>query len=138
MAALILSDGLRSRLAQWAASGYPLETCGLLIGRHRDGRTEVAEATRARNLNAERARDRFELAPEDLLAADASARAAGLDIVGVWHTHPDHPARPSETDRSFAWDGWSYVILSVAADGVRELRSFRLNGGQFVEEVVEP
>ena len=137
MAALVFSDGLRSRLEQWAGAGYPAELCGLLIGRNGNGRTEVAEVTRARNLNVERARDRFELAPEDLLAADASARAAGLDLVGVWHTHPDHPARPSETDRAFAWEGWSYVIVAVGADGVRELRSFRLKSGQFEEEVIE-
>lgn len=138
MAALQFSNGLRSRLEQWAGSGYPQESCGLLIGRSRDGRTDVADVTLARNLNTERAEDRFELAPEDLLAADASARSAGLEIVGVWHSHPDHPAFPSETDRVFAWDGWSYVIVSVTAGGVRELRSFRLRNGLFDEEVIEP
>lgn len=138
MAVLNLSPGLRSRLGHWAGSGYPAESCGLLIGRCRDGHTGVSWVTRTRNVNLERARDRYEVAPEDLLAADAGARAAGLEIVGVWHTHPDHPARPSETDRASAWDRWSYLIISVSRDGVRDLRSFRLCSGQFEEEVIEP
>lgn len=137
MAVLILSPGLRSRLERWAGSGYPAESCGLLIGRCEDGRTGVSGVTRARNVNLERARDRYEVAPQDLLCADVRARAAGLEIVGVWHTHPDHPARPSETDRAGAWNRWSYVILSVSRDGVLDLRSFRLRDGQFEEEVIE-
>jgi proteasome lid subunit RPN8/RPN11 len=138
MAALEFSQELRSRLKDWAGSGYPLETCGLLIGRRGEGCTAVSEATRARNVRAERAHDRYELAPEDLLHADSAARAAGLEIVGVWHSHPDHPAFPSETDRSEAWEGWSYVIVSVYAGEPRELRSFRLKNGQFEEEPIQP
>jgi proteasome lid subunit RPN8/RPN11 len=138
MAALVFSYELRSRLERWAGSGYPLETCGLLIGRRGEDLTEVVDVTHARNIHNERAHDRFELAPEDLLHGDSTARAAGLDIVGVWHSHPDHPAFPSETDRSFAWEGWSYVIVSVLAGQPRELRSFRLRNGQFEEELVEP
>jgi len=138
MAVLILSPGLRSRLERWAGCGYPAESCGLLIGRWRDGRTGVSGVTRARNVNLERDPDRYEVAPQDLLCADVRARAAGLEIVGVWHTHPDHPARPSETDRASAWDRWSYLIISVSRDGVRDLRSFRMCSGQFEEEVIEP
>jgi len=70
-----------------------------------------------------------------LLAIQAQ-EAAGLDIVGIWHSHPDHPARPSETDRASAWPEWSYVIISLQRDGVRELRSWRLNGADFEEEVI--
>src|ERR687892_222177 len=58
----------------------------------------------------------------------------GHEIVGIWHTHPDHPAQPSETDRASAWEGWSYMIFSVTRDGITEARSWRLAGGQFVEE----
>ena len=65
-------------------------------------------------------------------------RAAGLEVVGVWHSHPDHSAQPSETDRSAAWEGWSYLILSVTSEGVTESRSWRLREEAFIEEVIEP
>jgi len=58
--------------------------------------------------------------------------------VGIWHSHPDHPARPSETDRAAAWEGWSYLIASVTDAGLSELRSWRLSGERFLEEPVEP
>ena len=132
--ALELGEALRERLRQWAQQGYPRECCGLLLGRSADGVVRVAEATSARNLNTERAQDRFELDPQDFLRADTLARERGLEIVGVWHTHPDHPAVPSATDLESAWEGWSYLILSVAAQGVQAMRSWRLAGREFVEE----
>jgi proteasome lid subunit RPN8/RPN11 len=133
---LVLPADVRRELEGWIAGGYPDETCGLLVGRTTRGRTEVLRATRARNLNRERARDRYDLDPADFLAADLQARAEGLEIVGVWHSHPDHPAQPSETDRAAAWEGWSYVIVEVTSRGVAALRSWRLEGQPFVEEPV--
>ena len=134
MTGLRLSSGLKVRLQEWARAGYPSETCGILIGRCDDEEAEVEEVTAARNLNVERARDRYELDPAALLVADEAARNRGLEIIGVWHSHPDHPAVPSETDRAQAWRGWSYVIVSVSRGGVEDLRSWRLNGADFVEE----
>jgi proteasome lid subunit RPN8/RPN11 len=110
----------------------------LLLGKANGSEVLVSEVTRARNLEIERVRDRFALDPVDQLAADVKARAAGIEIVGVWHTHPDHPARPSETDRAQAWAAWSYVILSVATTGVTDLRSWRLDATEFVPEEVLP
>jgi len=127
---------IRRELEGWIGGGYPEETCGLLLGSVGAGRIETARATRARNRNRERARDRYDLDPDDFLAADLAARAAGLEIVGVWHSHPDHPAEPSEIDRAAAWEGWSYVIAEVTAAGVAALRSWRLEGERFVEEPV--
>ncbi|MBI2297020.1 MAG: M67 family metallopeptidase [Betaproteobacteria bacterium] len=135
---VMLPQALRERLAEAAVAGYPNEACGLLIGRQRDGVCEVARVMQARNLIAERARDRYELDPGDFLGADREARALGLDIVGIWHSHPDHPARPSETDRAAAWPGWCYLIASVAGDGLKEMRAWRLEGEQFIEEAIEP
>jgi proteasome lid subunit RPN8/RPN11 len=133
---LQLNPALRSRLQRWAEEGYPDERCGLLIGRDRDGVVRVEDVLPARNLNTQRKRDRYELDPQDLLRADAQARERQLDIVGIWHTHPDHPARPSETDRAQAWNAWSYLIVSVGAAGVQSMRSWRLDGRDFTEEVV--
>ncbi len=137
MAILCLPASARAQLEQMAYVGYPLEACGLLVGRIAGDRAEVTRVVQARNLNEERAHDRFELDPRDFLIADEQARADGLEVVGVWHTHPDHPARPSETDRAAAWDGWSYVIVSVTRDGVADVRSWRLKEQQFVEEQIE-
>lgn len=119
-----------------ALEGYPCETCGVLVGGQTNGEVRVEQVFQARNLNTERARDRYVLDPDGLMSADLAAREAGLDIVGFWHTHPDHPARPSETDREAAWEGYSYIILSVSRARVEDLRSWRLNGGGFVEEKV--
>lgn len=137
MTALKFSDDLRSELEDLARDGYPREVCGLLLGRHDNGVVHVARVTQARNLNTERAHDRFELDPLHLVEMDEITRKQGMEIVGVWHTHPDHPARPSETDLAFAWKGWSYVIASVGREGVKDLRSWRLHGNGFVEEEIE-
>jgi len=135
---LELPAALRARLLELACARYPAEACGLLVGR-RSGRGAAVTAVReARNLNTERARDRYELDPADHLAALDLAQAAGLDLVGVWHSHPDHPAVPSETDRREAWPGWSYVIVSVAAGEPDGLRSWHLLDQGFVEEEVWP
>jgi len=134
LAPLHLPASLRAQIETWVRQGYPDETCGLLLGRPADGGARVERLHPARNLDRERARDRYELAPEDFLAADRVARDSGLEVVGIWHSHPDHPAQPSETDRRQAWEGWSYVIVSVASNGVRDLRSWRLAGEHFHEE----
>ena len=110
-------------LAERARTGYPLEVCGVLLGRPgpwRDGRGALVLHCRAfpnREVAAPRAR--FEIAPEDLLEAQREAIAAGLEIVGYYHSHPDHPARPSETDRGQAAQGLSDGVLHVviATDG---------------------
>lgn len=130
---------VRAHLEKWVRSGYPQETCGLLLGHHgqADERVNVMEVAQARNLNRERARDRYELDPVDWIRADAAARERGLEIVGIWHSHPDHPALPSETDRSAAWEGWSYVIVSVTGEGVADIRSWRLNSSEFHEEAIQ-
>lgn len=133
---LLLPPAIRAELEAAAAAGYPDETCGLLLGTSGGEGCVVTAQHAARNLNRERARDRFELDPQAYLAAEARAAAEGIEVVGVWHSHPDHPARPSETDRRQAWPGWSYVILAVASGEVVDLRSWRLAGKVFIEEEV--
>ncbi len=134
MAALQLPEAVRAHLRAAVRAGYPNETCGLLLGRAEDERVRVHEAQSAGNLNHERPGDRYDLDPQDLLRAEHRARALGLEVVGVWHSHPDHPAEPSETDRAGAFEGWSYLILSVTAERVRDMRSWRLRAGRFFEE----
>jgi proteasome lid subunit RPN8/RPN11 len=98
-----------------ALAGYPLEVCGVLLGR--DGRVEGV--VRTENRERERPRVRYEIAPEDLLRIQREARARGQEILGFYHSHPDHPARPSETDRRIAAEGLSdgvvHVVVGVEA-----------------------
>jgi len=133
---LDLSTALALKLKGWGAEGYPHEVCGLILGQTDGARVGAVRVTQAKNLNRDRPEDRYLLDPEDFLAADRSARQEGLEIVGIWHTHPDKPAEPSQTDFAAAWEGYSYVILTTTASGASDLRSWRLSSGRFVEENV--
>jgi proteasome lid subunit RPN8/RPN11 len=94
-------------------------------------------ATRAGNLEGDRPESRYRLDPDDFLAADREARAAGLDVVGFWHTHPDHPAEPSPTDLAAAWSDYSYLIIATTSAGAAAMRSWRLDGDRFHEETLK-
>jgi len=131
-----LDAGLRARIARAAVRGYPDETCGILVGRRDAQGTRVERVVAAANVARARSSDRYEIEPEDLLRADQEARRDTREIVGIWHSHPDHPAVPSKTDLARAWPGWSYVIVRVTAWHVREIRSWRLRDGAFEEETL--
>jgi proteasome lid subunit RPN8/RPN11 len=93
---------------------YPYEGCGILVGRP-GSPSLVTEVRAGRNLRGpeDRARDRYVLDPADIMRAQREADAAGLDLAGFWHTHPDHSSRPSQYDADQAWAGYVYVIISV-------------------------
>lgn len=136
MGALRITASARAELESLCAASYPVEGCGVLVGRvDGDGGASLVSASRGRNLVTDRARDRYELDPGDIVAAERGARAQGLEVVGFWHTHPDHPARPSRFDTERAWPEYLYVIASTTADGVADLRAWRLDeaGGEFAE-----
>ena len=137
VAPLKLPPKLRDELTALARRGYPHEVCGLLVGRETGVGTAVERITSAANLEKDRVDDRYTLDPRDYLRADAAAQRDGLEIVGVWHTHPDHPARPSTTDLKFAWDSYTYLILSVPRKGWIEIRAWALEGDRFVERPIE-
>lgn len=120
-------DAMRSR----AREGYPHEVCGVLIGTPGAEEIRVEEVRDARNLERERAGDRYVLDPGAVHAADRDARAAGLEIVGFWHSHPDAPAVPSETDRSRAWEGYAYAIVSVREGAPADVRAWWLIDDEF-------
>lgn len=125
-------------LQRLAAATYPVEGCGVLLGVLDGEGGSVVEAIPGRNLVTDRARDRYELDPLDIVAADRRARDRGLDVVGFWHTHPDHPARPSRFDAERAWPEYVYAICSTTVDGVADLRWWRLGeGGEFTQLDVE-
>lgn len=108
-------------IREHAAEGYPNEICGIMIG---PPKTNFAtEVRRAGNIigqrrsrwewTAERTVDRYELDPLDQIRVEREARLAGLDIIGYYHSHPDHPARASITDSELSYSGYVYVIVSV-------------------------
>jgi proteasome lid subunit RPN8/RPN11 len=121
------------RIRELAAAAYPDEGCGVLIGRRTARGMEIVEATSARNLNTERSRDRYVLDPGDIVRADRQARAADLDVVGFWHSHPDHPASPSQFDTDHAWTDYVYVICATTREGTGDVNAFSLTaeGGPF-------
>ena len=122
----------RAELERLAAESYPVEGCGVMIGSPTEAR--VVRVVRGRNLVTDRAHDRYELDPGDIVAAERAARAEGLDVVGFWHTHPDHPARPSRFDTERAWADYVYVICSTTAQGVADVRAWMLDeSGEFAE-----
>ena len=131
---LRLPDPFSDALRTWARIGYPREACGLLAGRREGCTTIVERVYRARNLSPGRQPDRFELDPGALVRAEDDARACGREVVGIWHSHPDRPAEPSERDGRGAWSGWSHLIVSVVRGASVDLRSWRLVGGRFVAE----
>jgi proteasome lid subunit RPN8/RPN11 len=100
-----------------ARTGYPYEVCGMLVGRGPEGDRRVDEVVAVTNRETEAPRVRYQIAPEDQIRVQREARERGWEIVGYYHSHPDHPARPSETDRRIAAEGLSdgviYVVIGV-------------------------
>jgi proteasome lid subunit RPN8/RPN11 len=79
-----------------------------------------------RNARDDSPRNRFLILPEDFLQGEQEARRRGADIIGFYHSHPDHPARPSEYDREHAWPWYSYLILRVEQGTPREMTGWLL------------
>ena len=126
LSAVRLSAVALADVRRLGAAAYPHEGCGVLIGSYRPGAVVVQEVTSGRNLWTERLRDRYDLDPADIQAADRRARSLGLDVVGFWHSHPDHPARPSQFDSDRAWLDYAYLIVNTAKGGSGDLNAFSL------------
>jgi adenylyltransferase/sulfurtransferase len=126
MSAFRLHADAERLIREHAAAAYPFECCGALIGRQTDQFTEIVEARPLDNITEEGPRRRFRVSSEDYLAAERHAVGVGADLVGFYHSHPDHPARPSQYDLDHAWPNLSYIIVAVADGTPRALHSWRL------------
>jgi proteasome lid subunit RPN8/RPN11 len=126
MSRLVLSGADLAAIRSHAARSYPEECCGFLLGQAREAATEVAQVMAAQNEREDSRHNRYVIPPESVLAAHKQARAQGLSVVGYYHSHPDHPAEPSEFDREHAWPGLSYLIVAVAGGQPVDARSWRL------------
>ena len=118
-----------------AREAFPEECCGFLLGHVSEPR-RVEEAKRAKNVAVADRTRRYEIDPLELLHADDDARARGLDLVGIYHSHPNHPAAPSEFDRSRASPWYAYVIVGVTDGTAKEITAWRLDEStkQFLQE----
>jgi proteasome lid subunit RPN8/RPN11 len=134
-ATLILPQRCRAELLRAACASWPAEACGVLVGRLTAHAAAVARLGAARSLvQGPAAAHRFELDPADFTAAWATAERDRLQVLGVWHSHPHGDAVPSAMDGDAAWEGYAWLIAAVAADGVRELRSWCLERGVWTEQ----
>ena len=135
---LILSRALYDDLRAHGEATYPNECCGILLG-HTDTDIRVDTLVRAGNTRTDSAHNRYHIAPEELIAAQRQARTTGLDIVGFYHSHPDHPAQWSTTDFAEAhWFGCAYLITAVAKGRATDTNSFLLTGATEEDKRFEP
>lgn len=124
---LILDPSIQNAVLEDAASAFPDECCGFLFGTESgEGRiiTEIMVVDNAKDGDKRR---RFEISPRDYLRAERHARETGRQLLGVYHSHPSHPAIPSEHDRVAAQPYFSYVIASYYERGRTQILSWRLN-----------
>jgi proteasome lid subunit RPN8/RPN11 len=136
---LKMSTEVAQKIRQHGAETYPHECCGALLGRDGvDGDSITAGGVQLPireilalfplvNRRDDSPHNRFSVTAEDVRGAEKAAREKKLDVVGWYHSHPDHPARPSEYDREHAWPWYSYVIVSVAGGKPEDMTSWRLS-----------
>jgi proteasome lid subunit RPN8/RPN11 len=123
---LKIGASLIERIRAHGVETYPYECCGALLGCDREGSREVLDLLPLANRRDDSPRNRFEVTPGDVLLAEKTARAAHLELLGWYHSHPDAPARPSEYDREHAWPWYSYIIVSVRKGVPHDMTSWRL------------
>jgi proteasome lid subunit RPN8/RPN11 len=123
---LKIGQGDIGYIHEHAKDSYPEECAGALVGMNLDGMKIVVDVRRAENTHEEERSRRFLIEPLKIKEFDERAAEREMEVLGFYHSHPDHPAEPSDYDREHAWPIYSYVIASVAEDGVNEMRSWVL------------
>src|SRR5260370_14268269 len=151
-ATLWISGHLAEKIRGHGAETYRNECCGALLGRdsstaiEHDGETgalaparEILQLFPLVNRREDSPRNRFAVTTDDVRAAEKAAHEQSLEVVGWYHSHPDHPARPSEYDRDHAWPWYSYIIVSVQNGAPQDMTSWRLNDdrAEFSPEGIE-
>ena len=136
---LKIEQSCYDQLRRHGEETYPHECCGVLLGRVEEGSERVVTSVvRAGNTRTDSPQNRYSIDPRELIAIQRRAREQGLDIVGFYHSHPDHPAHWSSTDLAEAhWLGCSYVITRVEKGQARDTNSFVLLGGEEEEKRFE-
>jgi len=137
---LCMSHDVAQRIRRHGVETFPYECCGALLGRdsvafensaqdvtRSEAAREVLELFPLVNRRDDSPHNRFAVTAEDVRDAEKAATAQGFEVIGWYHSHPDHPARPSDFDREHAWPWYSYVIVSVMAGKAADMTSWRLN-----------
>jgi proteasome lid subunit RPN8/RPN11 len=134
MRPIVLTKNVENRIYEHAKSTYPDECCGFLFGTDDDER-RITLALEVPNSKKGDKRRRFEISPQDYLRAEQYALRHNLTLLGIYHSHPDHPARPSQHDLRQAMPFFSYIIVAVQAGEIENITSWQLNEeGQFAGE----
>lgn len=130
-----ISKTLVAQIHQHLEAGYPNEACGVLLGK--DG--TVTEAVNADNLRTDSARNRYLIDPLAYMKIERDADRRGLQVIGIYHSHPDVAARPSQFDIDHAWPNLSYLIVSVCKGKAVDTFSWLLreDRSQFDEEQID-
>lgn len=139
---------LTEEIRQHGVETYPHECCGALLGMDHGSVARNAEAKIPRdvfllfplvNRREDSPGNRFTVTADDVREAEKAASEQGLEVVGWYHSHPDHPARPSDYDRDHAWPWYSYIIVSVQNGSAKDMTSWRLKDDRsgFVEEKIK-
>ena len=115
--ALTITAGVDEAIRRHGQETYPHECCGALVGRD----AGVTEIVALPNTTEEGPRRRFLVRPSDYQMAERRARELGGELLGFYHSHPDHPARPSQYDLDHAWPTFAYIIVAVAAGAATEM-----------------
>jgi proteasome lid subunit RPN8/RPN11 len=137
---LILSPDLRRDIERHGSEAFPKECCGMLIGQDIPGKGRVIEklVVGANAFEAGEQYHRFSIDPLQQLKTEKAAAAEGKMLLGFYHSHPDHPARPSEYDRTHAWPFYSYLIVSILAGKADVMTCWVLDGKteQFLQQEI--
>jgi proteasome lid subunit RPN8/RPN11 len=135
-----ISSELLRAIHAHGEGAYPAEGCGLLLGKADGDARNVADLLPIRNgREPEAAHNRFLITPQDMLRGDAVAEERGMDVIGIFHSHPDHPAEPSQFDLDHALPWYSYIITTVDDGRAVVSRSWRLpddDRSRFIEEAI--
>jgi proteasome lid subunit RPN8/RPN11 len=134
-----LTEELIEQIEAHGERTYPSECGGMLIGRFEDGKKTVIELLPMENAMSEGERhNRVLILPRDVLRAERFAREKKLDVVGYYHSHPDHPAVPSQFDLDHALPVWTYIIVSVRQGAAADVRAWEMENdrSKFNEEEI--
>lgn len=124
---IIISEQVMQAIRAHAKEDYPHECCGALIGTESDNLRTVHYVLRLANERVDERERRYFISPQQVLMAERKARSDGLLLLGYYHSHPDHPALPSEFDRSHALPYYTYLIVSVQHGEPAEARAWLLH-----------
>jgi proteasome lid subunit RPN8/RPN11 len=146
-----ISAELAEKIREHGVETYPYECCGALLGTDRDVLAHDPQESRKIsrevlslfplvNRRDDSPRNRFAVTADDVREAEKAASARGLEVIGWYHSHPDHPARPSDFDRDHAWPWYSYIIVSVHTGVPQDMTSWRLKDDRsgYLEEKISP